>query len=1174
MARTAFVIGLGGTGQWVLTHLKKDLMESHGGNVPDNVRLLAFDTMPQATAELAAAGREGEKEVKVGNVRLKKGTEFVHIGGDCYEIGEAVSKGKLPHIGSWFQADYWLANLPRSQWVLSAGAGQLRQFGRLGLFRDLGDPAHSEIWTRLNTTIGELAQRLEGQQRLEIIIVGSFAGGTGSGMFLDLALLARHRAGRVPNIIRGYFALPNVFESEPDEEMKARAFAAWRELNRLMVVSADFSLPRVVYNLADSTLQIPEVRHKVFDACYLIDGVRPGGQRVSAEPEDGVHAAVAAAISALLDDEAGQAYTEWIVANLGPVYAANPGVVFYSTLGSHTYKVPVYYSEQDFAHRLTLEWLDALLKPVRDDPSDPERVTRVSRSHWEDPNRLGREDALKLLQESQEYEGQSEAPTLFFGEIANVILQGAGANLDLIRQHAQGSLGLRQRRVGFSWISVFPNLGDRADMAQVIERLSREARLRVTEAVKPGKESKVKPEEWPQYVARVLPPFIREHYGFRTASGEEQRGKFGEALRECKDAQVSIFRRLVRLWLMKSLMEGDKAGRVGYVYDLLDGLVDRLKEFEDFMDRVAATRQELNPRLEAEKHRNAKHQEMLEYARKKLLVVSHPKVHSTQVAYLLAEQAVVDVRKDEILHWAVVETVREMRKYVEALRSELERWIRALATGDPATGVEGLYAALARERRELGETRQADRDLSAVQTRLAEPEFPAEEVKKEVERLLRGVRWDLEEKDGAVRLLFSIRPEDEMPATLEHFKDAEHPEARRHLTERNLSAVQGYASRRFSRLPAETRVAEHIRRQFGTPAAFALEVEGKASPLFDRPVDQQTSAKKWATLVRVSTDDVQEATRQFFLDVVKEMRSKKGLRVDIRDQDKLIDLVESADPHKCTVVHTEDLMEPEVFRAWHDCQKAYLEYKAIPPHLNHNFPAEANAAQYELKYASLHNTEYKVFHPWVVMLLEHPQRLELFLLTLGLGWIAVEDDGARTWYELRAPGFKHRDGRYFRLTPASIQLWSLFQTAKSFVLDGVDQFPQSTWRLNYERLDEALQEHQREIGLEAWRDFLLAQLERESQARLQPEQKILAQLRERIKKLDDIQERGGNLPAGEPANYKAAYGDLASVAELMLEDLLAGVEDRLARQKRQKQATEPRGGGEQRGDEPPSILDL
>ena len=35
MTRPAIVIGLGGTGQWVLTYLKKDLLEIGEGVMPD-----------------------------------------------------------------------------------------------------------------------------------------------------------------------------------------------------------------------------------------------------------------------------------------------------------------------------------------------------------------------------------------------------------------------------------------------------------------------------------------------------------------------------------------------------------------------------------------------------------------------------------------------------------------------------------------------------------------------------------------------------------------------------------------------------------------------------------------------------------------------------------------------------------------------------------------------------------------------------------------------------------------------------------------------------------------------------------------------------------------------------------------------------------------------------------
>ncbi|MCL5997371.1 MAG: tubulin-like doman-containing protein, partial [Chloroflexi bacterium] len=350
MTRPALVIGLGGTGQWVLTYLKKDLIESNNGHMPDNVRIMCFDTMPQATAEITAMGisRKGEKEVKVGSIRLEKNKEFIHLGGDILELSRAISDDRekrkndqqLAHM-YWFQDRYWLDNLPLALFRLADGAGQLRQFGRMGLYKDLGDPLKSEVWRRLDAAIGQLDQMRQGQ-RLEILIVGSFAGGTGSGLFIDLALLARHRARSVPIMLRGYFVLPRAFDADADDDMLARSFAAWRELNRFMVVSQEFALPSMVYNSRDRSLQVQQIRHKLFDLCYLVDGVR-GGARVAAEAESGVHPTVADAISAIVDDKAGDAYTKW-AENILKEYAVNPGIPLYSTVGTHSYKVPVYYA--------------------------------------------------------------------------------------------------------------------------------------------------------------------------------------------------------------------------------------------------------------------------------------------------------------------------------------------------------------------------------------------------------------------------------------------------------------------------------------------------------------------------------------------------------------------------------------------------------------------------------------------------------------------------------------------------------------------------------------------------------------------------------------------------------------------------------------------------------------
>jgi hypothetical protein len=56
MARPAFIIGLGGTGQWVLTYLKSELMELNSGVLPSEVQLLEFDTQSPDVKLLGAGG--------------------------------------------------------------------------------------------------------------------------------------------------------------------------------------------------------------------------------------------------------------------------------------------------------------------------------------------------------------------------------------------------------------------------------------------------------------------------------------------------------------------------------------------------------------------------------------------------------------------------------------------------------------------------------------------------------------------------------------------------------------------------------------------------------------------------------------------------------------------------------------------------------------------------------------------------------------------------------------------------------------------------------------------------------------------------------------------------------------------------------------------------------------
>lgn len=138
MSRPALVVGLGGTGQWVLTWLKRDLMLANNGELPKNVKLLSIDTASQleaGTKRVNATGKE-EEGIEVGGVTLDAG-EFVYIGGDSKPEAERVKRGELKPIGKWYNAQKWLDTQSPAAFILDDGAGRLRQFGRMAVFKDL-----------------------------------------------------------------------------------------------------------------------------------------------------------------------------------------------------------------------------------------------------------------------------------------------------------------------------------------------------------------------------------------------------------------------------------------------------------------------------------------------------------------------------------------------------------------------------------------------------------------------------------------------------------------------------------------------------------------------------------------------------------------------------------------------------------------------------------------------------------------------------------------------------------------------------------------------------------------------------------------------------------------------------------------------------------------------------
>lgn len=363
MPRPTLVIGVGGTGSWVLSWLKKDLVETHSSLEGLPVRLLLLDTAPNI-AKVDYQDTLGGSYSEF--IRLSD-EEFIHLpsqSAGSLAATERINNGVInkdnnfSHFNAWFCGGYF----PAASLNLAVGAAQFRQLGRLSLIQGLHMAgAADQVYQRIQTFMDQAAREVGGQRSIDVHVAGSFAGGTGSGIFLDVAWLARAIARKlnIKIFLLGFFAMPSVFGT--NIERSAKAFCAWRELNRMMTIRPiEGNGFRLKWGTqADVIYDVNEV---VYDHVYLIDPMR-SGQRITASPTEGVFPAMAEAISFIMDTKAGDRYVQHILQNLANRKVQNPfkGRPTYSTFYTRAWKVPFHYYSSRYQHRLALEFLRRLL---------------------------------------------------------------------------------------------------------------------------------------------------------------------------------------------------------------------------------------------------------------------------------------------------------------------------------------------------------------------------------------------------------------------------------------------------------------------------------------------------------------------------------------------------------------------------------------------------------------------------------------------------------------------------------------------------------------------------------------------------------------------------------------------------------------------------------------------
>lgn len=1049
MPRPALIVGLGGTGQWVLTWLKRDLLLSNNGKVPDNIKLLSIDTATQleAGAERVTASGAKEEGVALGDVSLEKG-EFIYIGGDARPLANEIRAGEWPQIANWFQAQRWLSTQAPATFVLDDGAGRIRQFGRLAVFKDIiGQETGSILWRAFRSALQSVQARTSYDRRLEIIVVGSFAGGTGSGMFLDTALILRMLAqeANIHHVLRGFFALPSVFTNAPDADMQARTFAAWRELNRFMVVNPDFPMPLVEYVEDNPSFRIrPDQR--IFDACYLIDGRRQG-QPIADEAKYGVFPMTAEVISAILDEDAGRAYTQWIFTNLAPEYAKNPDTPLYSAVGAYTVQVPAHFVQEISSHALAQRVLLDLLKPNQEPDQYEQLVSTGAERHLrlaasnrnqEDKGFAGRQRSRRTLTEGIVYGGQSAKPTLFSGRIADLLQQAYDANqlpqvVDRLARTGGSAPGQAVARD--SWLAFFPDLGEDPTFAATRQQVEEHVRFSIFAAFGPQEGEK---EDERRVKFRKIPDELRVRFGGVTSTGEEIDtfyGSFGEALIEVQRVQLILFRRLLRLYMLDVLMGRSddpllaRTGKLGYAWDYFDGLSTELGRFLNLMDQVRQRRNDPQVKNEVRLAGLSKRaRQMMEATSGKRLfwLWEHPNVKGSEREYLAAQQRLMDVRREDILHVFVVQTAEMMKAAAEEARDALQFWIWHLSTGDDASGLPGIWDGVRDSKQGVQNAHGFDQRTPKVQKLLADEPVQLDEA--EVAKALSRWEWDVDYAGSPPRLQVSVRllPEIEggETTTLVDLSTAASPQIRFDLSRKNQHRFLNLARRSFAGVVARTTVTQAIRETYPNPNDFTNQVASiSAEPLFAGR--SGANPRKKSNLIRVMADERDPYFGSAGL--VRRLREINQLDPNILDDTYGIQIVNSEHPYKLTLVRTDDLYSYDAFAAWREALAAYRKHvtgdgNLLEPALLQNFSAEARAVVYEQRLTEdPFRREYEPLHPRVVMLLDDTDALRQFLY-LGMFGMIQEVD-ARDTYRWELTWAKMHGTQTFWLT----RPWSLSQ---------------------------------------------------------------------------------------------------------------------------------------------------
>jgi len=241
--RPTLYIGVGGTGMEVMMRVRRRILNASWGS--DNVRLENLSQFPIAQfmhfdldqGAIIDSGRAQTEDLQYNLVKFTDDEKIVEsFDIEKYSRDDA-SLSRYPHIQNW------LPLTPKKIRELgidpAKGAGQIRSVSRLYFF-DKYPKTRDKIRSKLNTlkaglSRDDILKKLNLQldtSKFRIVVLGSVAGGTGSGSFLDMGWLSKWVASNEVEAadVELMLFLPTGYSSANKSRTEANAYAALMEV--------------------------------------------------------------------------------------------------------------------------------------------------------------------------------------------------------------------------------------------------------------------------------------------------------------------------------------------------------------------------------------------------------------------------------------------------------------------------------------------------------------------------------------------------------------------------------------------------------------------------------------------------------------------------------------------------------------------------------------------------------------------------------------------------------------------------------------------------------------------------------------------------------------------------------------------------------------------------------